>query len=866
MIKTKEAGSKAAENELKDYVIQNIDRAIGENWIKVYYQPMARTLTEEICGMEALARWVDPVHGLLTPDVFIGPLEESLQIHKLDTCIINRICEDYSDSLNEDERIVTVSFNLSRLDFQLCDIHSVIEDALRKNRVPRDALRVEITESMMENNEERMHDVIDRFWDRGLRVWMDDFGSGYSSLNVLKDYHFETLKIDMVFLRNFNNRSREIVKSVVDMAKRIGVHTLAEGVETEEQFKFLKNIGCEKAQGYYIGKPMPYKECRRHLKENGFEMESPVKRKYYHDIGRINILSATPLLSAEENIPNPTGREHQIPLAFVELSNSRLHFLFATESYRSTLKDLGLDSTVDVEKDFGNGDTVIGQKFLSLMQKAKESGEVASVDFVRGNNYCFAQVRAIAEYPGGDAFLCILQNLSEDKILAKKNLLSENLQSLCEVYERIEIVDLNTGYSENLYMTTETKSTYNRIPAAEELKIYSEEEIFREDKKAFLEFVNLDTIEERIRNSSTRYISSHFRTRTSDGTYAWQLYSYLFAGDPADRRVMACTRRLNTDAVALLHGQPGSRNGDTVSEDGVTPELLWKNYIMSSDTAYFWKDKNRRFLGVNRKFLQYYGLESEDVLIGKNDEDMGWHINPEPFKNDEERILRNGEQTYLIPGSCICKGEIKEILASKMPIYKDGKIVGLMGYFLDMTDQKIRNMSVEQLSLNDPQTGTLNFLGLVESVLRYQESYVFEHLDFALIILDIERFHTFNQNYGMEWGNLLLQNVALKLRSAVGVTGVAGRLNSDHFIVVKQFDSRDQIEKFLTLVNELMAGILEIDGIPCTIYLRSGYSAYSETLDLQKMFLLAEERADARTRKQTLKKTDPDGDPSEENA
>ena len=87
-----------------------------------------------------------------------------------------------------------------------------------------------------------MHDVIDRFWERGFRVWMDDFGSGYSSLNVLKDYHFDTLKIDMVFLRNFDARSREIVKSVVDMAKRIGVHTLAEGVETAEHFEFLKNI------------------------------------------------------------------------------------------------------------------------------------------------------------------------------------------------------------------------------------------------------------------------------------------------------------------------------------------------------------------------------------------------------------------------------------------------------------------------------------------------------------------------------------------------------------------------------------------------------------------------------------------------
>ena len=228
--------TKHSAEELKQYIIDHIYQAVEEGWIQAYYQPVARTITGEICGMEALARWIDPVYGLLAPYEFIGVLEEAMLIHKLDGCIIRRICEDYREAVREKEPVVTVSFNLSRLDFRLCDMHEVVERAIRENKVPRDALRVEITESMTENDEERMHDVIDRFWERGFRVWMDDFGSGYSSLNVLKDYHFDTLKIDMVFLRNFDARSREIVKSVVDMAKRIGVHTLAEGVETEEHF------------------------------------------------------------------------------------------------------------------------------------------------------------------------------------------------------------------------------------------------------------------------------------------------------------------------------------------------------------------------------------------------------------------------------------------------------------------------------------------------------------------------------------------------------------------------------------------------------------------------------------------------------
>ena len=211
------AGKLTAE-ELRAYVADNIERAIEKDFIRVFYQPVVRTLTGEVCGVEALARWDDPDYGLLSPDIFIGALEEARKIHLLDGCIIRKICEDYQGDLPANEHFITVSFNLSRLDFQLCDIHALIEEEIEKNDVPRDALRIEITESMMENNEGRMHDVIDRFWERGLRVWMDDFGSGFSSLNVLKDYRFDTLKIDMIFLRNFDVRSQEIVKSIVDRA------------------------------------------------------------------------------------------------------------------------------------------------------------------------------------------------------------------------------------------------------------------------------------------------------------------------------------------------------------------------------------------------------------------------------------------------------------------------------------------------------------------------------------------------------------------------------------------------------------------------------------------------------------------------
>ena len=832
------AAARPEGEELKKYIINNLDRAIEEGWITAYYQPVMRTLTGEICGMEALARWIDPKYGMFPPDAFIGVLEEAELVHKLDSCIIRRICREYSRSALAKDKMVTVSFNLSRLDFRLMDVHKVIEEEIKENKVPRDALRVEITESTMDSDDVHLHEVIDRFWERGLRVWMDDFGSGYSSLNVLKDYRFDTLKIDMVFLRNFNAKSREIVKSVVDMSKRIGVHTLAEGVETVEQLDFLKDIGCEKAQGYYIGKPMPYRECIDYLKEKGYVFESPSKRKYYHDIGKVNILSATPFKSIDKGGDDMSYSEGQIPIAFVEYAEDRLKYLFANESYKRTLKNLGLPSVESVEEEFSKGDSPLRGRFISMLTGARDTGEVVGCDFVRDDQYCFAQVRSIAGYPGGNAYLCILQNLSENALLTRSSVLSAHMKSLCTMYELITLVDLNTGYSENIYAGIQTKHSYNKNPASQELKDYAENEIYPEDRERFVDFTDLRTIERRISESPTRHISAPFRTKTPSGTYIWSLYSFLFDGDRKDRRILSCFRRLSPEAVARLHcdNEIPSYGETEDSESRITPEVLWNNFKNNSDTGFFWKDKNRRFLGVNKKFLQYYNIPSEDQLIGKNDEDMGWHVDPEPFKSDEEKILSGKGQTYLVPGTCICKGEIRNILASKFPLYVNGEIEGLMGYFLDVTDWKSRDIEINNLFQNDPMTGTLNFLGLMEALLKYQDGYALNETDFVMVMFDVSHFHLFRENYGHEWCEHLLKEIADSIRNVVGVEGIAGRLYVDRYMLVMQHKDEEQVKEIIKAVEEEIEKITEIDGVPCTVYMYSAYTMFSDAKDLQVLF------------------------------
>ncbi len=256
--------------ELAHYIIHHIGDAVLHGYIQVYYQPVVRVITGRVCGFEALARWVDPVHGFLMPGVFIPILEDAHLIYKLDSYIIRQVCQDLKELMDMGLKPHPVSVNLSRTDFHQKDMYRVVNDAVGMFNIPKNLIHVEVTESALDDNQDVLKGTIDKFRRGGYQVWMDDFGSGYSSLNLLKDYEFDVLKFDMKFLQNFGSNPKEtaIWENVINMAEEIGIQTLAEGVETIEAWDFLKRVGCEKAQGYFFGRPMTKEECLDYLDES----------------------------------------------------------------------------------------------------------------------------------------------------------------------------------------------------------------------------------------------------------------------------------------------------------------------------------------------------------------------------------------------------------------------------------------------------------------------------------------------------------------------------------------------------------------------------------------------------------------------
>lgn len=318
------------------YIIENLNRAISERWITVYYQPIVRAVNGKVCDEEALARWIDPVKGFLSPADFIPVLEDEKLIYKVDLYVLERVIEKMKFLESQCIPVVSHSINLSRSDFESCDIVEEIRTRVDIAGIPRSKINIEITESVIGSDFEFMTKQIARFKALGFQVWMDDFGAGYSSLNVLKEIPFDLIKFDMSFMRHFDekNNGKIILSELMKLAFAIGVDTVCEGVENEEQLQFLKEIGCSKIQGFYYCKPIPMEQILERIDTKiAIGFENPAETKYYETIGQINLHDLAVINDGNEkdfgNIFNT------LPMAIFEINDKTTQFIRSNQSYRN---------------------------------------------------------------------------------------------------------------------------------------------------------------------------------------------------------------------------------------------------------------------------------------------------------------------------------------------------------------------------------------------------------------------------------------------------------------------------------------------------------------------------------------------------
>lgn len=251
-------------------ITSGIPKALEQKEFQVYFQPKMDTDTLELIGAEALVRWQKPDGRFIYPDEFIPLIERSGQIVDVDYYVYREVFRFLSERLKEGKKVVPISLNVSRMHLNRTDFLDYVGALLQEFEIPCSLVEFELTESIYLENTERALELIKGLHKMGIKVSMDDFGSGYSSLNLLSKLPIDIIKLDRVFLKEgeMQESDKIIISCVVDMARKLHITSLCEGVETQEQSNYLKEVGCQMQQGFYFSRPIPREIFENFMEES----------------------------------------------------------------------------------------------------------------------------------------------------------------------------------------------------------------------------------------------------------------------------------------------------------------------------------------------------------------------------------------------------------------------------------------------------------------------------------------------------------------------------------------------------------------------------------------------------------------------
>ena len=252
-----EAMGQAAANTLR--MITDLQHAVENGELRLHYQPKVDTASGRLLGMEALVRWMHPERGMISPAEFIPVAEDTGMIVAIGRWVLREACRQNAAWQQAGLRPLQVAVNLSARQFRSDNLLDEIDAALSETALPASLLELEITESMVMEDPERVINLLDKIRSRGIHLSLDDFGTGHSSLAYLKRFPINCVKIDRAFIKDMpeNTDDVAIARTIVAMAKSLGLTTVAEGVETVEQLELLKTMGCDQIQGYFFSRPLP---------------------------------------------------------------------------------------------------------------------------------------------------------------------------------------------------------------------------------------------------------------------------------------------------------------------------------------------------------------------------------------------------------------------------------------------------------------------------------------------------------------------------------------------------------------------------------------------------------------------------------
>ena len=357
-------------------IVNHMRHALDEEEFVLYLQPKYSLQDNRICGAEVLVRWAKPEGGMISPGEFIPIFERNGFITKLDYYVWEKTCKLLAGWIAEGKKPSPVSVNISRVSLYNPRLVEAICGLTDRYHIPRELLELELTESAYTTNPKAIKETMERLQKEGFSILMDDFGSGYSSLNVLKDIAVDVLKIDMKFLSDTDQegRSQNILASVVRMAKWLNLPVIAEGVERREQVDFLHSVGCEYVQGFYFARPMPVSDYEKLVSEKKDELQE----KYQKDeIGRDMLWNATSQMGSVFS-----GMMEPAVIYEYEKEQNRIDTLRVNNAYYDMFgyEDINSSGGLVMEKQLSDESRKI---LIDTFEDIAKSKETAACEFLR---------------------------------------------------------------------------------------------------------------------------------------------------------------------------------------------------------------------------------------------------------------------------------------------------------------------------------------------------------------------------------------------------------------------------------------------------------------------------------------------------
>lgn len=317
-------------------IAAEMDQALQNSEFVVYYQPQYDLKTGVLIGAESLVRWQHPQRGFLPPDKFVPLFEQNGFITQLDIFVWKSVCKQMREWIDLGHSCIPVSINLSRVDIYNPRLPEIIIEILNQQHLKPECIHLEITETAYTDNPKQLILTVKKLKQYGFHIDMDDFGSGYSSLNMLSEVPVDTLKLDMRFLQNAQGSSRggNILFFIMNLAKWLEVSVVAEGIETKEQMLFLSSLGCDYGQGYYFAKPMPLEDYKKLLSEQ--------LDKNDHRPAKPNFLIGSKCMISQRDVWKMDSAFNRIfnsfigALALFEYQSGKLLLIRANEAFSNT--------------------------------------------------------------------------------------------------------------------------------------------------------------------------------------------------------------------------------------------------------------------------------------------------------------------------------------------------------------------------------------------------------------------------------------------------------------------------------------------------------------------------------------------------